>query len=345
MEDVTTGGSNVAVGRSAGQSMTTGSENTAVGYKALNLNTTATCSTACGHEALMKNTAINNVAVGHRALEENTTAAYNTAVGTFAGDEVTVGQYNTLIGYTAGSAQTTAADNTFVGSFAGLDCTSGGTNTAVGYYAGSNLTTGGPNNCFGYNAGRYINSGAHNVCIGNHSASYVDVLTTGSFNVYLGSYSRASGAAVTHEKVIGYNQPGKGSETFYVAYADSGSFTSQNVTTWSTTSDRRIKKNIVNNNTGLEVLNKIQVRNFEYRKSEEVDPELHKEATINKEGIQLGVIAQELEEILPNMVQTQTTGCKTVDSSDLTWYLVNAVKELSTEVNTLRTKVATLEAA
>jgi hypothetical protein len=37
-----------------------------------------------------------------------------------------------------------------------------------------------------------------------------------------------------------------------------------------TVSDERIKKNITDNNIGLEAINKIQVRNFEYRTEDEI---------------------------------------------------------------------------
>ena len=43
-----------------------------------------------------------------------------------------------------------------------------------------------------------------------------------------------------------------------------------NGTAWTATSDRRIKKNIVDNTTGLDVINQIQVRNFEYRTVDEI---------------------------------------------------------------------------
>ena len=62
-------------------------------------------------------------------------------------------------------------------------------------------------------------------------------------------------------------------------------------------------------------------------------------SAIDKEGIQLGVIAQELNEILPDMVQTETTGCMSVNPDNMTWYLVNAVKELSAKVAELEAKL------
>ena len=129
-----------------------------------------------------------------------------------------------------------------------------------------------------------------------------------------------------------------GSNTFKVKGA-SGVYNSGN-TAWQTTSDRRIKKNIVDNNSGLDILNQIQVRNFEYRTEEEiVDFDNPKAAVVEKEGIQLGVIAQELEKILPECVITQSTGVKTVDADNLTWYLVNAVKELSAENTALKQRL------
>ena len=52
-----------------------------------------------------------------------------------------------------------------------------------------------------------------------------------------------------------------------------------------------------------------------------------------------GAIAQELEKILPELVTTESTGVKTVDSSNLTWYLINAVKELNAKITELEAKI------
>ena len=60
------------------------------------------------------------------------------------------------------------------------------------------------------------------------------------------------------------------------------------------------------------------------------------QAVRNKPTNNIGLIAQELEKILPECVNTSSTGVKTVDSDNLTWYLINAVKELSAEVQALK---------
>ena len=123
-------------------------------------------------------------------------------------------------------------------------------------------------------------------------------------------------------------------------------YQSNNSSSWQTTSDERIKKNIVENNSGLDIINQIQVKNFEYKTKEEIEvdsPELarySKAAEVKHgEGLHLGVIAQEIEKVLPEVVKTQEdSGIKSVDPDHITWYLVNAIKELSA-------KVAALEAA
>ena len=64
-----------------------------------------------------------------------------------------------------------------------------------------------------------------------------------------------------------------------------------------------------------------------------------KAAAVDQQGLQLGVIAQEIEGVLPEVVETQTTGVKTVNPDNLTWYLINAVKELSAKVEELESKL------
>jgi len=62
-------------------------------------------------------------------------------------------------------------------------------------------------------------------------------------------------------------------------------------------------------------------------------------AVVHKEGLQLGVIAQEIESILPDVVKTESTGVKTVDPENITWYMINAIKELSAENTALKARL------
>jgi hypothetical protein len=166
--------------------------------------------------------------------------------------------------------------------------------------------------------------------------------------MYMGRGSTASATDSSYEMVIATTNTsvtGKGNSSGFIAPGGTGAvFQGNNSSTWSTTSDRRIKKNIEDNNIGLDAINQIRVRNFEYRTLDEItDFDEPRAAVVEKEGIQLGVIAQEIEDILPDVVETQSTGVKSVSPDNLTWYLVNAVKELSTQVEELKTEIKILK--
>ena len=203
-----------------------------------------------------------------------------------------------------------------IGADAGYAVTTASYVTLVGYYAGGGITTGVRNTCIGYRAGEWSTT-----------------TTTGDQNVYIGSYVRGSAATNQKEIVIGEDIVGKGTSTFYAGGGNAYNY--NNTTTWATTSDQRLKKNIVDNNDGLDKINSIRVRNFEYRTEEEVT-ELPTHAVIKKQGVQLGVIAQELQAVLPDCVKQESTGVLIVDTDNLTWYLINAVKQLKAEIDQLK---------
>lgn len=109
---------------------------------------------------------------------------------------------------------------------------------------------------------------------------------------------------------------------------------------WNVTSDSRIKKNIVDNNEGLEKITNIRVRNFEYRTAEEITDFPNEEnIAIQREGVQLGVIAQELQQVLPNCVYEQKNGMLSLSTDNMMWYMINAIKQLSAELDALKEKV------
>jgi len=234
-------------------------------------------------------------------------------------------------------------NNTALGHTAGAGVTTGPANNLIGYNSASGLTTGSNNICIGLSAAPDLTTGGYNICIAGNAAG--DNLTDGNFNNYIGYKTIASSGGVSGEIVIGAgnnNHTGKGTNTGFITPNSGGVYQGNNSSSWSTTSDRRIKKNIEDNNTGLDAINQIRVRNFEYRTEEEIT-EVPSHAAIKKEGIQLGVIAQEIEPILPDVVTEESTGVKSVNPDNLTWYLVNAVKELSTQVDELKAEIQTLK--
>ena len=400
-----------------------GKENVAIGTYALNSATGVEESVAIGYGALKDATTPDqNIAIGHNALANLVTGDANVVIGKDAGlNANTIGKA-ILIGYEAGKAlvdgtniaigdralslgtSVNCRSNIAIGYRAmtdingysnigiGGDCCGGGAtgtgdsayyNVALGDNALEDLTTGDNNTCIGVGAGDDINSGYDNVCVGHTSGNYIQ---SGFDNVYIGRDTTAAAEGDDGAVVVGANIGSKGEYKAFIG-GSSGAYNGQNYSTWATTSDRRIKKNITNNTTGLDKINQITVRNFEYKKfkkdsdgiylkdsfKKDSDGNYEKDSDgkyipenpngkyipettddeitwsefnggntqsdsiiVKKIGTQIGVIAQELESVLPGLVETDPKhGLKSVNTDNLVWYLVNAVKELSAKVTAL----------
>jgi len=334
----TTASNNTAVGYQATYTNTTGYQNTAVGTQALYTNATGGQLAAFGWRALYASTADNNSAFGHNSQGNTTTGASNISMGQASLSTNTTGSFNTALGASALQLNTTASNNTAVGYQALYANTTGYSHVAIGHQAGDANTTGIEAVYVGAQAGTAVTTGNHNVFLGFSAGSNV---TTGSGDIMIGKSAVASAVGVNDELVMGANTTGKGNQTGFINF-NNGIYQGNNNSAWSTTSDQRLKKNIVDNTEGLDKINAIQVRNFEYRTEEEVN-ELPAHTVIKKEGVQLGVIAQELQQVCPNCVKEQSTGVLSVDTDEIFWHMVNAVKELSAQVTALQAEVNALK--
>ena len=273
--------------------------------------------------------------VGYLALDTCSTGSNNTAVGTECMNACTTGEANVAMGYRALDALTTASNNVAIGQNALTAATTAEPNTAVGKDCMKAVTTGGSNTAMGKDAAKNLTTGGSNTIIGVSAGA---TLTTGSSSILIGKEANVSGSG-NSELVIGNAISGIGNNTGLIYPPGGGAmYQATNSTTWAQTSDKRIKKNIVDNNNGLTKLQDIQVRNFEYRTEDEIE-ELPSHLAVNQEGIQIGVIAQEIEKVLPEVVTTESSGVKTVNTDNLIWYLINSVKELSTQVDELKAKL------
>lgn len=101
-------------------------------------------------------------------------------------------------------------------------------------------------------------------------------------------------------------------------------------TSW-TNSDRNLKKNIETLPNGLEKILAIRGVTYDWK-----DPS-------KGIGSQVGVIAQEVEQIFPELVNTDKQGMKAVNYAALVAPLIEAVKEQQKQISTLQAKVQALE--
>ena len=111
---------------------------------------------------------------------------------------------------------------------------------------------------------------------------------------------------------------------------------------WLALSDRRVKGNIQDYTNGLAEIAQLRPVSYNY----------NEKSGYNDTGTTyVGLIAQEVENVLPNTVSEydDTDGpsgladIRQFDSSEVLWALVNAVKELKAENEALKSRVEALE--
>jgi hypothetical protein len=329
-----------SLGYQAGN-VNTGVDNVFIGYSAGAVNTSGTYNTVIGSSTYSGSTGSNNTVVGYLSATSITSGSNNVAVGTGIMQLNSTGAYNVAVGNDA-LANTTGGSATAIGHAALGKVSTGFGNTGLGFFAGTRINTGAYNTALGGESGSYVTTGSYNTIVGFQSgASGVGNLTTGSNNIFIGTQTIASASSVSSEIIIGNNLTGKGTQTAFIG-GTNGAYNAKNVTTWETTSDERIKRNIVDSPKGLAEVKQLRVRNFNYKQVEDMP--------LNEEGKPIidnldpnkritGFIAQELQTVMPECVNTTASGLLSVSSDPVIYALVKAVQELAAEVEALKARL------
>ena len=263
-----TGYDNIAVGRAAMMFNGGGSKNVAIGAASLE-NNSSDENIGIGYKALFLNTSGNNVAVGTSALGANITGTINTATGNKTLSNNTIGSYNSGFGNEALFSNISGSNNTAVG-YNALFANTAAQNVAVGSNALSSNTTGSFNTALGYEAGDTNTSGSNNTLVG--------------YNADVGSNN------LTNATAIGANAVVATSNTIRLGAAGIAYVKSD--AQYDSSSDRRLKENIVKTSYGLEEVLKLNPVNYRF---------------ISNGLNQIGFIAQEVQPLLPEVV-TGTEG-------------------------------------
>ena len=98
---------------------------------------------------------------------------------------------------------------------------------------------------------------------------------------------------------------------------------------WNTFSDRRWKTNFKKIDDALDKLN--QINGYYYKWKDKKD-----------QSLQIGVIAQEIEAVLPERVSTDKNGYKSVDYSKISALLIQVTKEQQSILENQETKIEEL---
>ena len=340
---------NAFFGENAGRSTTTGDSNAFVGIDAGDANTTGGNNTFIGTKAGESNeTGHHNTFLGYNTGANNVGADSNTFLGMNAGYHNISGEENLFIGRAAGFTTETSSQNTFVGYFSGYDNTSGNENTFVGFRAGENNNTGYKNTFVGYNSGRSNTSGYFNSFLGQRAG---DANITGNSNTFIGFNAGYSSAAGNNNTFIGrsagYNASGSGNVFvgYYAGYNESGSnklyidvsntatplfygeFDSNIVKihgqlqmlSSGTTSDIRLKRDIAPLASSLYMVLALQGVSYHWRTEDYPGWGF-------KDTRQTGLVAQDVESVVPELVSTDTKGYKAVKYDKLTSVLYRQSK-------------------
>lgn len=303
-----------------------------------------------GHNAGINTDVINsnrNTFVGYQAGQSNTSAFGNTYVGFNAGfsNGSPTGERNTAIGSEA-LENNQSQESTAVGHQSLRFNTTGYANTAFGSYSLNANTIGSANVGIGGASLGSLVSGSNNVAIGQWAYGFTN--TTGSNNVSIGHRSGFN-AVGTGNIFIGFNAGHNetGSNKLYIENSNSssplvyGDFSSNDVRingnlcytgTIGTCSDINYKRNISPITDALTDIIKLNGIKHEWRHDEFPD-------MIWKQGSEFGLIAQEVNELFPELVNEDKDGYLYVDYAKLTPILIEAMKEQQKQITELRDKV------
>jgi hypothetical protein len=333
----TTGGSNTAGGVQALYSNTTGNNNSVSGVQALYSNTTGGANTAGGVQALYSNTTgNNNTASGVQALYSNTTGYYNTAGGVQTLYSNTTGYNNTASGEATLYSNTAGIYNTASGVQALYSNTTGNYNTANGVGALYSNTIGNYNTASGEAALSSNTTGNGNTALGTGSGFSTSEFT-GNYNIYIGYNVQAASSTESETIRIGSGQ----TETFVAGISGatvtgSAVYVDPNTGQLGTvTSSRQYKKDIEDMGDASSELMKLRPVTFHYKP----------EYTQGPRSLQYGLIAEEVAEVYPDLVQYDP---KTGQPQTVYYHLVNAmllneVQKQQKELSELKTEVSALK--
>jgi hypothetical protein len=100
-------------------------------------------------------------------------------------------------------------------------------------------------------------------------------------------------------------------------------------------SDIRFKENIVPIENALDKISKISGNTYDWK--------AENKAEHGYEGNDVGVIAQEIEAVLPQLVQTRESGFKAVKYDKLVALLIEGIKEQQTQIHSLTIEIEKLK--
>jgi len=249
-------------------------------------------------------------------ISEQSVDPYGTFAGSSAGSANTSGgDYNAFLGYRTGYANSSGDYNTFAGARAGYANTTGGWNTFIGYEAGKSNTTGVHNTFIGYWAGLASENTNYNTYIGSMAGAN----NHGDRNVFIGAYSGFYETASSDMLIIANSITA--TPLIYGEF-DNNLLKINGRLVFP--SDKRLKEKIEPLKESLNRIMRLKAVSYEW-----------KDRKYGNKGRNPGLIAQDVEAVLPELVHTGTAGYKALAYDRLAPIMVEAIKEQQALINGL----------
>jgi trimeric autotransporter adhesin len=339
---------NIGIGSKALYNNTYGHYNTAVGHLALYWNEQGYYNTAMGYLALHNNRDFGqrNTAIGSRALYENTGGQYNTSIGYEALRRNEDGRWNTAVGAEAMDFLSSGLGNTAIGYRARV--TSGLNNaTAIGWDASVTQSN---SLVLGSIAGVNLADVSVKVGIGVTAPTATLHVKTNSTltNAHLlleedaGDFARLrfQKASLAGEfwDIAGNTHATNSTARlnfFYNGVGDilrlQGDGNAVLLGNLTQLSDSRLKTNIVPLKNSLPLL--MQLNAYRY----------HWKNDLQDNSVQIGLLAQELQTVFPELVKRDEKGLMSINYTGLIPVLVQTIKEQQLRIDTLEVKLEKVE--
>ena len=232
-------------------------------------------------------------------------------------------------------SNTTGYSNTASGAYALYFNTTGAQNAAYGFQAGYNNTTGSSNTAIGYLAGGSNSSGSYNTFLGYSANVSVDGLTNATAIGYGAQVGESNALVLGSAGVsvgIGTTTPGYALDVVGDINA-SGCVVATGIPIGGTcSSDARLKTNIQPFAHVLDKVGRLQPVHFNWNAA---NPAGYRFGP----GQSVGLIAQQVEKVFPDMVSTDARGYKRVNYSELPYLVLEGLRELKMQNDSLRAQV------
>jgi hypothetical protein len=230
--------------------------------------------------------------------------------------------------YTSFSASNASSDNTQTTNITAASASAWGAFQSASAYSASAAVVAITN--ANSAAGAFASASAYSASaavVDNTQTTNITIASASAWGAFQSASAYSASAATTYAKLAVAN-------TFTANQIVSGSITATGDVVAFSTSDKRHKHNIVLISDALSKVTKLNGVTWEW--NEDVD-----DAT--KETPKTGLIAQEVQEVLPEVVKERADGFLALDYSKTIGLLVEAIKEQQTQIHSLTLEIQKLK--